>query len=386
MSGAIRARGLDGVVLLSAAAIIMVLLALWAVGCATRLPYVPPPAPTPAVTPAPTPELPPLPPWQTATEADLRSWCGSIATTLWAHESGIRPGRADNALFTAEYMNPAYDATARAQMRAAYPYTHWALNPLVAGGYSGYWGPTDWSATPGAYLDRVAELWQAGKVPVVFALDDTGRWANGRRINREAVERDLTPLYSQPQWQALVRVVALAWEPDYEAADWQWAVRWLARVFPRALRYVHFPSGHGAPGQGYELASNGPYASEAAMWVPVAPYIHGLLLQDTYAFIDAGTPDDGRTNEQQVLYDAADFVRRFRDGYAGWPRVGADGKPVDVVMFEYGSYALFNGGPARFGTFAAAAASSYEMGRQLLDVPGLAGIGDGGPCLVSGDR
>ncbi len=336
--------------------------------------------PEPPVVVPPVPDPPHA--WETATEADLRRWCGAIATVLWNDQSGIRPGRSDNALFTAEYINPVYDAAGRARMRTAYPYTHWSLNPIVAKGYHGYWPDTDWRGNIAEYQARVDELWGAGFVPVPFLLDDTGVYTDGRTVNREAIERDLTPLYSQPWFQERFRVVVNGWEHNYASDDWQWVVQWMARVFPNALRYIHFESGHGAPGLGSELAPNGPYATEGSMWVPVVGYIHGFLQQDTYAFL-GDSVDDGRTPEEQVLYDAMDFIRRFRDGYAGWPTNSATpGRGVDMVMFEYGSYALFHGGPGRFGTFANAASASYEMGRQLLQVPGIAGIGDGGPCMA----
>ena len=320
-------------------------------------------------------------PWVTTTEAQLRSWCGSIATTYWDGPGGIRPGRVDNPIFTAEYTSSSYTAADRARMIAAYPYTHWAVGPMVQAGYSRYWPPTDFRGNPDAFLDHVETLWKAGKYPAIFLLDDTGVWSDGRTINRERVERELTPFYSQPRWQALARIVVPAWEPSWSAADWQWVTQWMARVFPLALRYVHFESGHGAPGLGSELAPNGPYASEGAMWHPIAPYIHGFLQQDSYAF-SGDSVADGRTPFGQVLYDAWDFIRRFRDGYMGWPTRGAGGTPLDMVMFEYGSFSQFGGGPGIYGTFAEAQRQAYELGRLLLQVPGIAGIGDGGPCGV----
>src|SRR5690606_36724714 len=60
------------------------------------------------------------------------------------------------------------------------------------------------------------------------------------------------------------------------------------------------------------------------------------------------------------------------------------GEPVDVVAFEYGSYAQFAGGAGRWGGHQAASEASTEMGRQLLLIAGLAGVGDGCPARTEG--
>jgi len=329
--------------------------------------------------------VPPLPPTTTpeviakvdrttVTRAQLRKWRGAIATTLWDDASGIRPGREDNALFTAEYMSPAYDAAARARMRRAYPYSHWALNPLVAKGYHSYWPDTDWRGNMAEYQTRVDELWNDGAIPVPFLLDDTGIYTDGRTVNREAIERDLTPLYSQPWFQERCKIVVNGWEHEYNEADWRWVCQWMARVFPHALRYIHLPS---------EVEIVGADAvDKAASWRAVAPFIHGVLTQYTYTFL-GDLPDSSRTPEEQVRAFAALWVSRFRDGHGGWPTVGADGEPLDVVMFEYGSYALFHGGPGRFETWKNVSLASIEMGRQLLTIAGIAGVGDGCPVATS---
>ncbi len=329
--------------------------------------------------PDPLPGPPPEPaPWETVTVEQLKRWRGSIGTTLWDGPLGYRPGQPDNAIFTAEYINPGYSDADRAKMLSLYPYSHVALNPILAKGYHGMWPDTDYRGNIGEYQRLVDGLWHAGKIPVLFLLDDTGVYCNGEWIDRDKIEAELTPLYSQPWFQQRGRIVVNGWEHNYCAADWQWVCEWMARVFPNALRYVHFQSGHGAPGWGSELAPNGPYENEGAMWWPIAPYIHGFLQQDTYSFM--GETDDGRTPDEQVLYDAWDFIRRFQTGEPGnWPTAGADGTPISMVMFEYGAYLLTPSvGPGRFGTFPAAADGSVEMGRQLLEVANIGGYGDGG--------
>lgn len=346
-------------------------------------------------------------PWEDVTEEQLRKYRGAIGTKLWSGPAGYRPNQADNAIFTAMYDNPDYTADDRARILREYPYTHFAMGPLIQNGYHDIWTRTNWLANPDVFLDRVEEVWMAGKIPVVFLLDDTGVFSDGHSIDHDEVERVLTPIFSQPRWQALCRFVVCAWEPDWFRDEWTWLGEYLARVFPKALRAIHFPSGHGAPGLGSELARRDaggnllpgepnvarPYLTEGEMWggisdpsrpggvkASVAALFHIFLQQDTYSF--NGDTHEGRTPEEQVLYDAWDFIRRFQTGYGGWPTHSASGPnvPIDMVMFEYGSYMVApSGGPGRFPSFKAASEGALDMGRQLLDVANIAGFGDGGP-------
>jgi hypothetical protein len=343
------------------------------------------------------PPPPPVDPWVTVTEAQLRRWRGSISTVLAAIPCGPRPGQANNVLFTDEYDSPCYSAGDRATMRAAYAgYTHWPIGPIVGHGYHGSYPNKDFRAHPNVFLDRVEELWTGGFYPVIFLLPDIGgnSGADGRHIDRARIEASLTPIYKTSRFQALARVVVLAWEPEYSASDWQWGVKWMARVFPNALRYIHFPSGHGAPCIGSELS---PSLDEAGCWRAVAPYIHGFLQQETWVF--GGLTNDGRTPEEEFRYDLLDMVRRFTWGSTGachptaafvaawakgkpagrqpcgwsgnWPTRGAGGKPIDVVAYEYASYFVT--------THPDLAPKAVDWGRIALTLPGVAGYGDGGP-------
>ena len=302
----------------------------------------------------------------------------SIATTLAPVPCGPRPGAADNAVFTAQYDSSCWTAADRTLARdalRAHGYTHWPIGPLVQNGYHDQYPDSDWLSNPDGFLDNVEELWNNGLYPAIFLLPDTGLCADGSSIDRDCVETTLTPIYTSARFQSLARVVVLAWEPSYSADDWQWGVQWMARVFPNALRYIHFPSGHGAPGRGEEMEPNGPYANEAAMWEPVAPYIHGFLMQSTSTF--GGETGDGRTPEDQFVYDLGDFVRRFRDGYAGWPTAGAGGAPIDVVAFEYASY--YCNADSSQGSPTDVAARAITWGQLAQGVDGVVGFGDAGP-------
>ncbi|MCR4300866.1 MAG: hypothetical protein NUV51_04585, partial [Sulfuricaulis sp.] len=338
-------------------------------------------------------------PWVRVTEAQLRAWRGAISTVLVRIPCGPRPGQADNVLFTDEYDSSCYSAGDRATMRAAYAafgYTHWPIGPLVGHGYHGDYPSKDFRSHPDRFLDRVEELWQGGFYPAIFLLPDIGgnTGADGRHIDRARVEQSLTPIYRSPRFQALARIVVLAWEPEYSASDWQWGVRWMARVFPHALRYVHFPSGHGAPCLGSELGSS---LDEAGCWRAVAPSIHGFLQQETWVF--GGLTNDGRTPEEEFRYDLLDMVRRFTWGSTGachptaafvaawaaakpagkpacgwdgsWPTRGASARPLDVVAYEYASYYVY--------AEPSLASKSIDWGRIALTLPGVAGYGDGGP-------
>lgn len=316
-------------------------------------------------------------PWLTVSDDSLRAWRGSIATTLGPMPCGPRPDADDNIIFTAQIDSSCWSAADREAARAAHhahAYTHWAMGPIVQAGYHDWYPDTDWRADPDGFLDIVEEQWKEGFYPAIFLLPDTGLCADGSSIDHDCVERELTPIYARARFQELARVVVLAWEPDYTADDWQWGVQWMARVFPNALRYIHFTSGHGAPGRGSELEPDGPYANEAAMWEPVAPYIHGFLMQETWTF--GGATDEGRTPLEQFEYDLWDFNRRFAEGYAGWPTTGADGHRIDVVAFEYASY--YTAASDEMGTPTDVAAMALDWGEAALTVDGIAGFGDGG--------
>lgn len=364
----------------------------------------PEPGPGPGPGPIPGPK-----PWETVTVDQLRNWSGRISTVLWNGPLGFRPGQPNNTMFTAQYDNPGFTADERVRQIAAFPSneTHWPLGPLVQRGYHGMYPDTNFVDNPSHVTTAMRELWEGGKYPVLFLLDDIGMFADGNGVNREAIERVLTPIYSAPAFQAMARIVVAAWEPpNWDADTWQWVVRWMARVFPNALRYIHFPTGKGAPGRHSDLES-GHYENEAALWNEVIPFIHGFLQQETWVFGDEdGWIQDDRTAEMQFEYDLMDKIRRFVFGsgsraaaegptevQARWDEVrGSNGKrygtfdghylttcadpsrPLDVVCFEYASY--YVGQPHQFGTPEAVMARREVYAAIARSVWKLAGIGD----------
>lgn len=327
-------------------------------------------------------------PWETVTDAQLRAFRGAISTTLMALPCGPRPNQADNILFTAEFGSSCFDQATRAKMIETYrarSYTHWSIGPIESAGYSGQFPQQDWTTNGDGLADLLEQLWRGGEIPILFLLPDTGFCADGQSIDWGCVESRLTPVYSSPRFQALTRIVVLAWEASYTNADYIKGVEWMERVFPHARRYLHFESGHAAPCRGSELAeSGGPIANEGACWKPVASHIHGFLAQNTWTF-GGENLDDGRTAKQQFLYNLFDMGRRLVMCETGWPCVGADGKPLDVVNFEYGSYYVYRHGASfvqqaiEWGDLPLTTAPYVDVSGKTIDTQKvITGYGDGG--------
>lgn len=334
-------------------------------------------------------------PWLTVTDDQLRAYRGSISTTLMPLPCGPRPNAADNILFTAEFGSTCYDATTRAAMLATYrarSYTHWAIGPIESGGYSGQFPRQDWTGNADGFADLLEQVWRSGEIPTVFLLPDTGFCADGLTIDRQCVEQRLTPIYSSPRYQALVKIAVLAWEPNFGSDDYVWAVEWMARTFPHALRGLHFESGHAAPCRGSELAEyGGTIANEGACWVRVASKLHFFLAQNTWTF-GGENLDAGRTPLQQFLYNLWDMGRRFTDGASGWPK-GADGKPIELINFEYGSYYVYRHGAryvdqaVEWGNAGLTAAPFADPSGHTVDAAKyVIGYGDGGTVDVAPKR
>lgn len=328
-------------------------------------------------------------PWETVTWEQLRAWRSSISTVLAPMPCGPRPGQANNVMFTALFDNSCWSADDRERAIAAYTaknFTHWPIGPIESHGYHGLNPDMSWVNNPDGFADRLEELWRAGKIPVFFALPDTGFCADGRHVDWDCVESRLTPIYTSPRFQALVKIAVDAWEPDYELADSVKAAKWLARVFPNAYRGIHRPSGHSAPCLGSELVEGGgTIPNEGACWAPVLPFIHFYLQQETWTFGGEAAP--GRTGKQQFLYNMWDTSHRFAEG--SWGPAGAGGKPIDVIAYEYSSYYVTND-PGRakeadeWGDAAVSGAPFTDplTGRTIDTARYLTGYGDGGTVDV----
>lgn len=317
-------------------------------------------------------------PWDTVTTAQLRDWRGAISTVLAPMPCGPRPGRADNVLFTAQIDSTCWDAAARRlafQTYRAHGYTHWIMGPMVQQGYHGQYPDSDWRTNPDVFFDRVEEVWRAGFIPGVFTVPDTGLCADGRRVDVACLEREFGAIYRSPRAQALLRVVASQWEPaDWHPRQWGEVARWLADVFPDAVRVIHLPSNLAAPCHSHDLPRYG-LESAAQCWVLARMDLwHQVFLQESWTFMNApGYVETVRTPEEQFVHDLREAVRRLRDGQAGWPVTSAwgPGTPLDIIAFEYASYAV-TPRPQLAG-------KARAWGALALTVDGIRGFGDGGP-------
>ncbi|HXE53747.1 MAG TPA: hypothetical protein VN541_12055 [Tepidisphaeraceae bacterium] len=302
-------------------------------------------------------------------EDELRAFRGAISTVRFDIPFGPRPGKPDNVVFTPMY--GCYSPADRARMRAAYKrrgYTHWAIGPLIAGNYHGKYPDDNELAHPDHFEDLLEELWNDGLVPVVFVLPLDRRCGLGKdgNIDWNTIDRVLTPIYRTPRFQRLARVVVLAWEPNdgkivSTQAQWLAAVRWMARVFPHALRYIHMTAGHDAPCDDS--------CSEAAAWRAIAPYLHGWLVQDGHF----GQPDPNGAGLNNFRTRLQTLVAHLHVGKDGWPTTSATpGRPLDIVAFEYASYwSFWNNRPE---------SEAQRWGAAAMSVDGIAGFGDGGPA------
>jgi len=258
----------------------------------------------------------------TLTLEQLAQVRGAMWTARCNVSFGPRPYQDSNILALNYYH--LYGDGERQQMLAAYlqrGYTHGVCSvPLDEGGYHHMWPSQDYPLAQerwDAFLDSVQERCDAGIWGnVFFAIPDElqdypERWG------------ELEPFFLQERAQRLLRIAILAWEPLKPSAWWVNGSQWLARVFPKALRGLHFTPDHDAPGIGGELMPDGSIMGNDEMWRRVAPYIH-IFPHQSKQF------EDGEAGYQSWLENWNPAVRgsypdRFDNGYAGWPTFSAWG-------------------------------------------------------------
>lgn len=258
-------------------------------------------------------------------------------------------------------------------------YTHITVGPIVAAGYHGWYHDTNWLGDRAGFVAYLKKLRARGIRVELFALPDVAPYFLGDAVDWTAVDRDLTPFYSDPEVQSLIDTVCLEWEWNVRQSLWIEVVKWGRRVFPNHDLSIHFIPDHAAPCLGSELVEGGgTIESEGAAWGPIVEYINGWNFQSGAA----GTPaneinDDGRTPEEQLVYDAKDAIRRFKHGYAGWPTTGYKGAPLRVRIFEYVSQWLIKGEISE--------AYARSLGDAIKDLEGSDGYGDGVTDVVATD-
>lgn len=314
---------------------------------------------------------------------------GSIWTARSPISYGPRRGQPDNILALDFFT--LYDAAERARMIADYrarQYWTASIGPFAATDCYHDLYPCHDPAVPGSWpvddvpsqatwdlaLDRIQELWDNGIEPVYFHKPDG--WERPEYASR--LDR-LDALAMQPRAQRLLKAVCYpGWEPSGDKYGWN-NDTWRrmcergARVFPNALRCVHFPCDLDAPtGQNDDqIFPKG--EGNAISWRNVAPYVHCFLMQV------CGYVNDGMTEEFRREWPKA--VRRcvdgFRGGY-GWPNYSAfgPGQPIRTIAFEYASYRDFwQNAPE---------SEAREIGDMAMRA-GADGYMDGGTLPVGGD-
>lgn len=328
--------------------------------------------------------------------AELAKLRGAMWTARLDLPYGPRPNQDDNCICIDyfECFSPSdqdriianYGPTSKRRYNAA------PLGPIVDAGYHGQLPSTDWrdpQAFNGVYLYSAAKLERAGIGAVHFLRPDRG--CMGLDWTVEDLDRELTPLFSTPRAQALMQRVILGWEPGpkyfYDNAWWVEMVKWMARVFPNALRGIHMVSDCDAPVGGDDDKKG---ISNGQGWANVAPYIHIWLVQNA-GYIEEGHEipsaaflknftDQFNQNIRGSFYD------RFKTGgpSGDWPTTSAwsalpselrpvlNGAPYEGILAMPGEYAAFADYWQNWDE-----AYSQMIGQAAMDV-GAYGFFDGG--------
>lgn len=297
---------------------------------------------------------PEVPPW---TPARLRKITGAIWPTRGAVAFGPRPGQPDNIIATGcEDYSPADLTIARDTLKAR-GYTHVDMGPFIDPGYHGQYPPVDFRTNPDQVLALIESWWAAGFAVVAFIGPDN--WTTAQM-------QTLEPIFTQPRWQAALKmIVPYGWEPSEDTSNAQFVERfqWAQRVFPSALQYIHLAADFDAPGNNDDFTPGTPaYIGFAEAWRRVVPYLTGYLIQNgPYAVAPAQDPTLAKNFGDQFRGTVRGTLRdRFTNGYAGWPTTCATGEPLDLIAAEETSYyAYWNNLPESvsiaWGTLAMAA-------------------------------
>lgn len=249
-------------------------------------------------------------------------------------------------------------------------YTTIHVGPVVAKAYHGYYPDTNWLGNPEGFKVYLRELRRRGLRINLVLLPDVAPYYNGRDgWNWDAVNRDLTPFYSDPEILALCEEFQLEWECVATNAEYVTASKWARGIIGpqsgptnRRLRY-HSPPDHSAPGLSSEPIS------EAQMWQNViAAGCSGWALQNaSRALPDGQRNEAGRLPLEQFTYDIMDAIRHSDGSYGGWncPQM------IDALwIMEYMAYFMFWDGYTE--------AQAREWGAAAV-VTGAVGYGDSGP-------
>lgn len=259
---------------------------------------------------------------------------------------GPRPNSPDNIAVVDSL--EIYDSATQARIIDVYighGYTDVPMGPCVDPGYHGQLPACDFRGNFDVYLD-IAERWERAGVRVNHFLRPD-RDVVGLGWTVDDLDRELTPLFSTPRAQSLLRKVTLGWEPGpryfYNNAWWVDMCQWMARVFPKALRSIHMVNDCDAPaGQDDDLKG----ITNADAWANVAPYLHCWLVQNA-GYTASGNPIPSAQfvrdfTSQFNPHVPSSLTNRFANGYAGWPTFSAWGdRGIVPIAAEYCSFSLY---------------------------------------------
>ncbi len=283
---------------------------------------------------------PGVPTW---TNKALRAIKGSIWPTRGPVAFGPRSGQQDNIIDSGCFAYGVPDvATAIAAFHKC-GYTHVQVGPFVDPGYHGQYPAIDFRTNPDDVLAWLEAWWAAGFAVVAFIGPDG--WTTEQM-------KTLEPIFSQPRWQAVLKmIVPMGWEPSEDTSNAQFVERfqWAKRVFPNALQYIHLAADFDAPGDNNDFTLGQPkYIGYAEAWARVVPYLTGFLIQNgPYGTTPQADPTLATNFGNQFRADVRGTLRdRFVNGYAGWPTFSANGGPLDLIAAEQTSYyAYWNNQP-----------------------------------------
>lgn len=275
---------------------------------------------------------PGIPTWTTK---QLRAIKGAIWPTRGPVQFGPRPGQPDNIIDTGcEAYSVADLVTSIGKLHERH-YTHVQVGPFIDDGYHGQYPPVDFRNDPDATLVQIEAWWAAGFAVVAFIGPDG--WTTAQM-------QTLEPIFSQPRWQAALRmIVPMGWEPSEDTPNSEFVNRykWAKRVFPNALQYIHLAADFDAPGNNDDLTPNqSKFIGMPECWTRVVPYLTGYLIQNgPYGQFPHDNPTLFTNFTNQFRADVRGSLRdRFVNGYAGWPTTCANGGTLDLIAAEQTSY------------------------------------------------
>jgi len=274
----------------------------------------------------------------------LRAIRGSIWPTRAPVAFGPRPGQPDNIINSGCFAYSAADLELARETFRERGYTHVDAGPFIDPGYHGQYPSIDFRNNPDEVLAWLEGWWAAGFAVVCFIGPDV--WSTEQM-------KTLEPIFSQPRWQAVCRmIVPMGWEPSEDTPNSEFVARyqWAKRVFPNALQYIHLAADFDAPGNNDDFTPNQPkFIGMPEAWKRVVPYLAGYLIQNgPYGTTPAADPTLATNFGDQFRADVRGSLRdRFVNGYSGWPTNSANqGEHLDLIAAEETSYyAYWNNQP-----------------------------------------